>query len=131
MAAGRLSELLTLAENPTPTLAYTINGNQLKPSLHFYETPAEAAMEKLVLLQNQPNPFSQNTTFGFYLPQDDQVRLTVFDEAGKILIQRNIAGTKGFNQTSIGAESQLPSGILYYKIASSAGEATQKMIRQY
>ena len=130
LAAGRLSELLALTENPTPTLAYTTNGNRLKPNLHFYETPAKVAMEKLVLLQNQPNPFSHTTTIRFYLPQDDQVRLTVFDEAGKILLQRDIAGTKGFNQTSIGLESQLPRGIFYYKMATSTGEATKKMMRQ-
>ena len=130
LAAGQLSELLALTDTPTPALAYDAAGNPFKPTLQFYERSNETTVEGLVLLQNQPNPFSHTTTIRFYLPQDDQVRLTVFDEAGKILLQRDITGTKGFNQASIGPEIQLSSGILYYKMASSTGEATQKMIRQ-
>ena len=130
LAAGQLSELLALTDTPTPALAYDAAGNPFKPTLQFYERSNETTVEGFALLQNQPNPFSSTTTIRFYLPQADQVRLTVFDEAGKILLQRDIAGTKGYNQTSIGPESQLPSGIFYYKMASSTGEATKKMVRQ-
>ena len=130
LAAGQLSELLALTDTPTPALAYDAAGNPFKPTLQFYERSNETTVEGFALLQNQPNPFSSTTTIRFYLPQADQVRLTVFDATGKILLQRDITGTKGYNQTSIGPESQLPSGILYYKMASSTGEATQKMVRQ-
>ena len=41
--------------------------------------------EKIALFQNYPNPFNPSTTFRFYLPQDEQVAITIKSITGQIV----------------------------------------------
>ena len=81
------------------------------------------------LLQNQPNPFSDETVIGFYLPAEGAATLTVFDESGRTLYTAQGDYAKGNNSVTVNKTMLgTASGILYYRITTDTDSATRKMI---
>ena len=81
------------------------------------------------LLQNQPNPFSEETVIGFYLPEASAATLTVFDESGRMLYTAQGDYAKGNNSVTVDKTMLgTASGILYYRITTDTDSATRKMI---
>ncbi len=80
------------------------------------------------LLGNFPNPFSSETTIRFYLPQEEQVTLTVYDMMGRELI-RLVDGPmlKGEHQVSWTPASQ-HEGIYLCRMQAGALSITKKMM---
>ncbi len=80
------------------------------------------------LNQNYPNPFNPNTTIDFALPNEQNVKLEVFDMTGKsagILVNSDLkAGTYKFDFNA----SDLASGIYFYKLTAGSFVSTKKMI---
>lgn len=80
------------------------------------------------LNQNYPNPFNPNTTIGFALPNEQNVKLEVFDMTGKsagVLVNSDLkAGTYKFDFNA----SDLASGIYFYKLTAGNFVSTKKMI---
>ena len=127
LAAGRLSKMLQFSDQITPSTAYTRTNESARrqPRLQF---DAEAAKDAFVLYQNQPNPFSNATEIGFYLPQADRATLTILDETGKTLLRREGHFEKGLNTFTVSGEG-LPAGALFYQIAASGGVLARKMVK--
>lgn len=80
------------------------------------------------LMQNEPNPFSENTSISFTIPQRDQVSLTVFDLAGKTVAQRTGTFEAGLNTIQLDRNELNTTGVLYYQIESGSFSETKKMI---
>jgi hypothetical protein len=80
------------------------------------------------LLQNIPNPFQQTTKIGYTLSKDEKVQLNVYDLTGRILFQRSIMSNRGHNEVSIYANELGVTGVLYYRIETSSGALSRKMI---
>lgn len=85
------------------------------------------------LHQNFPNPFNPQTTIRFQLPKKDHVQLEIFDILGrKISTLFNgikSAGSHAFEwngQTNSGQSA--PSGIYFYRLATSETSVTKKMV---
>lgn len=81
----------------------------------------------LSLAQNYPNPFNPTTQIAFSIPEDSQVRLSVFDMQGRLvseLINENLhAGSHSvaFNATN------LASGVYLYRIQTKFGAINKRM----
>ncbi len=89
----RLSNILNINDNVARAEAY--KGNELEVnsiSLDYRNTTTSYA-----LYQNEPNPFTKETTIGFELPKASNYTLKVYDVTGKELIVRKAEGTKGYN----------------------------------
>jgi len=101
---------------------FKFNGNL---SVGINET---AKPTSLVLNQNYPNPFNPNTTISLNLPQNDLVKLTVFNSKGevvKVLANKNLnAGSHQFVFNAAG----LNSGVYFYRVETSLGSQTKKMM---
>jgi len=54
--------------------------------------------------------------------------MTVFDVTGKVIVQRDIDGVKGYNTVNFTANQLGTSGVLYYTLESGDFTATKKMI---
>lgn len=128
--AGRLSEYLNLFDAAVPAEAYGKDGSLATLNLGFTKaTEAGVTATDFRLFQNEPNPFRSQTFIGFELPGESNVVLSVFDAHGRLL-HRDQAdfgkGKQGFtiNRNQVSAAS----GLLYYKIESSFGTLTQKML---
>ncbi|MEM8488314.1 MAG: T9SS type A sorting domain-containing protein [Bacteroidota bacterium] len=77
--------------------------------------------------QNFPNPFTESTTIRYSLPQDMQVRLTVFDMLGRevqtLVEQRQAAGTYNINFEA----GNLPAGMYLARIELDYLQFTKRM----
>lgn len=78
--------------------------------------------------QNYPNPFNPSTKIRFSLQQSSHVRLDVFDVQGK-KVQSLIDGQMraGAHETNFDA-GRLPSGTYLYRLQTSAGVQSKKMV---
>ncbi|MFY0684946.1 MAG: T9SS type A sorting domain-containing protein [Balneola sp.] len=79
------------------------------------------------LYQNYPNPFNPTTTLSFYMPEDGNVKLSVFNIVGQpvaVLIQETMS--KGEHNLEWDA-SDMPSGIYIYQLEIGANIMTRKM----
>lgn len=79
------------------------------------------------LNQNYPNPFNPSTTISFYLPEEGNVKLSVFNIVGQpvaVLLQETM--TKGEHTLDWDA-SDMPSGIYIYQLEVGTKIMTRKM----
>ena len=81
-------------------------------------------------LQNYPNPFNGKTTFSFFLSFSGKISLKVYDQSGREISTILNGFRKAGNQEVIWDAPNLPSGIYFYKITSSSGTSTKKMVIQ-
>lgn len=122
-SAGNLSEFLHLQPTITPTEAYHVTGEILDITLDFEMTNTVFTLE-----QNRPNPFKEQTTIGFQLPDAGRVNLTILDVQGRILLQEAKDFAAGNQQWLIEGQSLTTKGILYYQLATENEVLTKKMM---
>jgi subtilisin family serine protease len=80
------------------------------------------------LLQNYPNPFNPTTNIRFMLSDGDNIRLTVFDALGReIGVLADGYFAPGVHSTQFNAD-RLSSGMYFYRLQTSVGSHTQKMM---
>ena len=93
-------------------------------------------LNDFVLFQNYPNPFNSKTSIRFYLLENDEVTLTIYDVLGNEIIQpfsnKNMnAGWQEYilNMNSKGNDSSaLSSGVYLYTLKTSDRIKSKKMI---
>ncbi len=88
------------------------------------------APEKFKLLQNYPNPFNPSTKIAFELPYESEIKLSVYDIAGKevaVLINRKLQA--GFYEQQWDA-SGFSSGIYFYRMYSNNGISESSDVRK-
>jgi hypothetical protein len=80
------------------------------------------------LFQNFPNPFNPTTSIRFHLSKADQIRLEIFDLLGRVVgIPLNNHMQKGEYSVSLDG-SRFPSGVYFYRLTSSQGSSTRRML---
>jgi hypothetical protein len=120
--AGRLSEVLYLSDEKTRTEAYGTGGDLMEVRLGYGE-----AADAYALYQNRPNPLSEGTQIGFYLPQGGEATLTLTDMQGRVLrVLRGDYG-RGYHQVWIEGRD-LPKGVLQYTLRAGDYTATRRMV---
>ncbi len=85
-------------------------------------------IDQLRLLQNKPNPFSDITNIGFYLPAAGNATISIIDLSGKLIYKTNGQFSKGFNELVISSNEIKASGLLYYQLDTEYGSETKKML---
>ncbi len=129
--------------NPGPT-SLTVTfvatdgcGNKASMDATFTALPAmggiggsteDIAEESMQLFQNQPNPFSDETSISFYLPQGGKATLSIYDVSGKLLKEINGEYSEGMNVEAIDRSDLQGAGMLYYKLSTADETATKRMI---
>lgn len=84
--------------------------------------------EKIQLEQNYPNPFNPITTINYYLPNHEQVELSVFNLVGqKVLTLINDVQKAGWHSTHLNA-ANMASGLYFYRLSASNRVITKKML---
>ena len=90
------------------------------------------------LYQNQPNPFVNKTSVGFYLParqgsaggpEAAEATLSIVDETGRVVYQQKGQFAKGENSIQLDRALINTTGLLYYKLETETDSATKKMIQ--
>jgi hypothetical protein len=78
--------------------------------------------------KNYPNPFNPTTTLSYFLKENANVKLTVYDRLGrevKVLVDEN--QSQGLHTVEFNGSS-LPSGIYFYRIKANDKTEVKKMI---
>ncbi|MBI4722657.1 MAG: T9SS type A sorting domain-containing protein [Candidatus Stahlbacteria bacterium] len=82
-------------------------------------------------LEMYPNPFISLTTISYQIPeirsQRSEVRIQIYDVAGRIVKEFNPLTTKPFNQV-VWRPEKLPRGIYFAKLNTGTYKLTQKLI---
>jgi hypothetical protein len=87
----------------------------------------------LTVLQNHPNPFTGETQLNVGLPAKSDVRLDIYDVAGRRVREVTMnAQAKGWNTLRIDAHDDrgtaLPSGVYFFRVHAGAETVTKKMV---
>ncbi len=123
-ANATLSDILSTTSAKVANQAVNREGADMEVELEF--VGADDAV--FALLQNNPNPFKNQTTIGFILPEASNATLTIMDVSGRVL--KSIEGdyTKGYNEVTINRSELGAAGVLYYQLDTEDHTATRKMI---
>jgi hypothetical protein len=81
------------------------------------------------LSQNYPNPFNPETNIEFYLPQDNFVKLLVFNTLGseiETLVSENMS--RGVHTVKFSPKNKISSGIYFYRIDAGNYSSIKKML---
>ncbi len=124
--AAKLSEALTISSRYTANEAYNEGGDYLSVAMSY--TKPVVISDQPELLQNTPNPFSDQTQIGFYLPQATEGSLTIRDAKGSIVYRLKADYNKGWNQVTIKQSDLKASGVLYYTLETPDFTGTKKMV---
>jgi hypothetical protein len=124
----RLSQILSVNSFYTEGVAYDAKGEGLPVQLSFGNKTANS--DKAVLLPNRPNPFSNETTLSFLLPEASVAKLTVCDLLGKVLMTTEQLFSKGLNEVVFDAKDtpSVSSGIFIVRLQTTSGVAEQKIV---
>jgi hypothetical protein len=83
---------------------------------------------KFELSQNYPNPFNPSTRINYQLPNDGNVKISVFDNSGKeVMTLVNGFKTAGYYSVDMNA-STLSSGVYFYHLTAGDFSAVKKML---
>ncbi len=90
---------------------------------------AELGQKGLVVSQNAPNPFHDNTVIEFSLDRASMVEFQIFNLLGKSVHQQSVNATSGVNRMELTAsEMGMSPGIYLYSLSVDGQSVTQKMI---
>jgi hypothetical protein len=116
------TELQSVLFNNTQTLPIIL------PSAALGVKDRSTLPTEYTLLQNYPNPFNPSTTITYEVPKEEFVTLTVYDEAGKEVLELfHGVRARGRYSESFNAAG-LASGVYYYRINAGGFVQTKKML---
>lgn len=76
-----------------------------------------------------PNPFTDHLTITFFSSQDENVKLTMIDQTGRVLTERAISANQGKNVYTLGNLSGLSCGLYFLRLSGSGFTETKKIIK--
>jgi hypothetical protein len=119
--AARVSEMLTLSSDVTVAESYDskLETNDIRLDIRKPE------LDDFELYQNEPNPFTGQTSISFSMPRDGKVSLRISDLTGKVIEYRSIDAVRGVNTETFNLEYN---GMLFYTLQSEGKEDTKKMM---
>lgn len=125
-----LSDVLAPSSEVTDAEALSANGKSMAVEFEFAKTTSspDAGQTSFALYQNQPNPFREQTTIGFRLPQAGRAILRVFSSDGRLvkMVVGNFA--QGYNTVLFqNAELGAP-GVYWYELETATNSDRKKMI---
>ncbi len=130
LRAGKLSESMKLNSRLTAAEAWEIGDKRKKPTLAFRQkdgaTTAPTAGNEL--MQNQPNPFSDQTAIGFQLAENQEVALKIFDLSGRLVFSETAEATAGPNEFWLDKSSLPGRGVYVYRVETATWSASRKLI---
>jgi hypothetical protein len=123
---GKLSEMIKLTSDVAKAEAYT--GQDMEAAKIEVNYNNAQGSETYSLRQNEPNPFRDETTIKYEVPQAGKVKFTVYDVSGKIMTVKNVDAAKGMNTLRLTRNEVKTIGMAYYTMEAGDFKATRHMI---
>ncbi len=125
----KLSEVLTFNNALIPAESYLADLSTQKLALEYTGDLVDNETEtQFVLLQNQPNPFRQQTVIPFILPEAGKARIEITDINGRIIAEHEAYYEAGYQEYTLDKGEINAGGVLFYHLQSGKFEATRKMV---
>jgi hypothetical protein len=121
------SNWLTLNAGHFINEVYTSEGLDIY-NLKLVNISTEVHQSAFVVDQNVPNPFRDQTSISFELPESGEVKFEVKNIKGELLYSDAKVYNKGKNTIEFKRNASLTSGVYYYTVTSSEACVTYKMI---
>ena len=92
-----------------------------------------AVPEKYMLLQNYPNPFNGETKISFYLPEQGNARLVIYNQIGQVVctlaegLHADGLHTKIWNGRDVHGQN-VPTGVYFYRLEAGGQVRLRKMV---
>jgi hypothetical protein len=85
-------------------------------------------------VQCYPNPFNDQTVIRFQVPETSGVRLRIYDSLGREVVslieEEKLQGMHQIPWNGRDEEGRIvPSGVYFYRLSTSRGEHTRKMVK--
>jgi hypothetical protein len=123
----RLEDAIHLSSKVTEALAYDVNYEEL--AVQITNEPLVQLEKSIVLEQNKPNPFIDQTAISFYLPYSDDISFTVFDMTGKVVYRKSGYYKQGEHNIYLQKrEMGQAKGVLHYLLETSTEYLSKRMI---
>jgi len=119
-----LRDVLNLNSAYTTAEAYDESLDKMNIELRF----DDGNQEHFTVYQNTPNPFEDETTIRFYLPETSGVTTTVFDGNGKIIHEVQGHYSKGTNTILLAKDIFDYQGLYFYQLTDGKSTIVKKMI---
>lgn len=85
--------------------------------------------DQLILYQNIPNPFSENTIVRYYIFEDEMVNIKISDINGKLIYNTQMESKAGNNEIMLNKSIfRHQNGILFLTLSTSKDTGTVKML---
>ncbi len=123
LAQGSVKSAISLNSSVTKLEAYDSQSENMDMTLQYRND-----VSGFELLQNIPNPFSNNTEIRFSIDEESEYTLTVYDVSGRVVYEKSAISQKGVNSVSITRLDIDATGVLYYTVSTDKYSATRKMI---
>jgi len=123
--AGTLQEVLA------------VDNSRLKPELYtetveihplIVDVEASMSAKPIVLYQNQPNPFSENTIIGFEMAKSEEASLSIYDVNGRRIYEIKEHFTEGYHEVEINNSVVKTGGLLYYTLETKDQRIGKRML---
>ncbi len=129
---AKLSELLQLNDEVLPGMAFNAEHAESEVVLSFSELSTSVSIEPLEgraqLLQNRPNPFNEETTIGFILPEACEAQLRVYDLSGREITSYRRQYSAGYHEIVFRVNNASDYGVMFYELTTPSGRLVRKMI---
>ncbi|NOT37575.1 MAG: T9SS type A sorting domain-containing protein [Saprospiraceae bacterium] len=103
-----------------------VNSNPLY--LNFRKSSTSAQKELAKIIQNSPNPFTEQTTVDFYLPKNQYASFEIFDINGGLISKTGNNYTEGRHSLVVKRTQLRNPGIYYIRMNSEDYSETIKMV---
>lgn len=121
-----IENALSISSDITTAAAFNKGGQVL--DLVLKTRSEESQLDKFVLYQNTPNPFTTSTSISFYLPTPQEVQLKIYDVTGKKVYSATKHFLQGKQSFDIDESEFASIGLHYYEVSAGADKATMKMV---
>jgi hypothetical protein len=87
-----------------------------------------AVLNKFDLTQNFPNPFNSSTSFFYFLPEDGEIEIIIYDQKGE-MVQKLFKGFQSKGQYMINWNAnEIASGIYFYELKTDSRKLAKKCL---
>lgn len=113
------------------TLYYRIiqkDGGKASTEYELVKTNFLEAASSIVLTQNSPNPFSDSTSISFYLPEELEVTLEIFDSRVELIKELQKQKYSAGRHEIVFKDENLHPGIYFYRFKAGNHIEVKKMV---
>jgi len=124
--SGLISNMISLDSDSDLPIAH-INNSSMIASVDLVFEDVNHSQNRHI--QNEPNPFRDETVISFALDNPQEVNVTVYDVNGAEILIITSTAKAGLNEMMIDLKEIKSTGVLLYHIESGEYSETRKMIR--